>query len=346
MTHGSVFSQFWYKRSERGFRVAAFYLAGSLSIAIGGLISAGIIQLNLKGGLYGWQWLLILEGIPSVIIGVVTWFMLPDYPHTTKFLTPDERQYLEFRLAGGAGSDPRGKAWVQEEAIAFAKNPLSYLFAFGSLVPGILVNGMSAYGPQIIISLGFTSTGAIAMSAPIGVCCMIAVIVSSLTSDKFGDRYFHLLIILAGPFIAYITFATAAADAYGVKLFMFFLGSMGLACVTPISMAWRTDTTYGTTYTALATSTLLTIANVGGVIAPYLFKPSDAPLYRQAFTALAALSIVGMLVYSAIYFVEYKYPKYGGPSGTLHFSKNRRKSMVDMGQFGGIGLQDEVADVI
>lgn len=46
----------------------------------------------------GWQWVFLIEGIPSVLFGIVTWFYLPDFPHTAKFLTEEEREFATQRL--------------------------------------------------------------------------------------------------------------------------------------------------------------------------------------------------------------------------------------------------------
>lgn len=211
--------KFWYRRSERAKRIAAFYMAGSFSGAIGGLLSAGIIQLDGRQGLYGWQWLFLLEGLISIIVGVAAWIWLPDYPRTTKWLDADERQFLEARLHDDGGSNSQGLAWVPSEAIAFAKNPLSYLFPIGGFLVGTITYGLSYYAPIIIASFGFTSTAAIAMAAPLGVWGMLCMMTIAWSSDRLGDRFWHLVFICACPMLGYALLAALPATATGVKLF-------------------------------------------------------------------------------------------------------------------------------
>lgn len=80
-----------YKPSERATRMAIFASFTSLSGAFSGLIATGCSYLNGKGGIPGWKYLFILEGIPTIIIGVSIYFFLPDYPETAKFFTSEER---------------------------------------------------------------------------------------------------------------------------------------------------------------------------------------------------------------------------------------------------------------
>ena len=82
----------WYKRHELAKRYAIYYTATATSGAFSGLL-AGVITDNLKlaRGLEGWRWLLLIEGVVTSFVGCFTWFILPDWPSTTKWLTDEER---------------------------------------------------------------------------------------------------------------------------------------------------------------------------------------------------------------------------------------------------------------
>ncbi|TYJ55252.1 hypothetical protein B9479_004082 [Cryptococcus floricola] len=90
----------WYKRYELASRFSIYYTATAVSGAFSGLL-AGVITANLDGakGLEGWQWLFIIEGAASSFLGCFTWYFMPDWPSTTKFLTPEERLLASQRLA-------------------------------------------------------------------------------------------------------------------------------------------------------------------------------------------------------------------------------------------------------
>jgi MFS family permease len=90
----------WYKKYELATRFSIYYTATAVSGAFSGLL-AGVITQHLNGarGLQGWQWLFLIEGIGSSFVGLFTWFIMPDWPSTTKWLTPEERLLAAQRLA-------------------------------------------------------------------------------------------------------------------------------------------------------------------------------------------------------------------------------------------------------
>ncbi|TDL29207.1 MFS general substrate transporter [Rickenella mellea] len=87
-----------YKRHELQLRVGIFYASASLSGAFGGLLATAILKMNGKGGLAGWRWIFILEGIVTVVFGVIASFILPADLQTASFFTPDEREHAIYRF--------------------------------------------------------------------------------------------------------------------------------------------------------------------------------------------------------------------------------------------------------
>ena len=96
----------WYTRKELGFRTALLYSGSLLSGAFSGLISAGITK-NLDGarGLRAWRWLFIIEGVITVFIAFCAYFLLPNFPRTTTWLTEEEKQLAIWRLDEDIGED-------------------------------------------------------------------------------------------------------------------------------------------------------------------------------------------------------------------------------------------------
>ena len=102
----------WYTRKELGFRTALLYSGSLLSGAFSGLISAGITNgLDGARGMRAWRWLFIIEGVITVFLAFCAYFVLPDFPRTTKWLTEEERQLAIWRLDEDIGEDD----WVGSE---------------------------------------------------------------------------------------------------------------------------------------------------------------------------------------------------------------------------------------
>lgn len=99
----------WYKRGELGRRYSMYYTAVALSGMFGGLIAGGLLQrLDGAHGLSGWRWLFLVEGAGTCLVSILAFFLLPDFPSTTKWLTPEERKLARLRLARDSLGDTQG----------------------------------------------------------------------------------------------------------------------------------------------------------------------------------------------------------------------------------------------
>lgn len=93
----------FYNKNEIALRVGYLFVSSALAGALGGLLAYGIGFMNGTAGYNGWRWILILEGIPSVIVGIICWIILPNDPATATFLSPEERQLMITRRAREMG---------------------------------------------------------------------------------------------------------------------------------------------------------------------------------------------------------------------------------------------------
>jgi ACS family tartrate transporter-like MFS transporter len=84
----------WFPPSARAGVVAIFMTAGPVSGIVGGPISGALLDWNHRGGLGGWQWMFLLEGIPAILLGIAAWFYLANGPEDAHWLTRDEKHWL------------------------------------------------------------------------------------------------------------------------------------------------------------------------------------------------------------------------------------------------------------
>lgn len=106
----------WYTRSELGLRTAILYSGALISGAFSGLISAGVVSgLDGAKGYSAWQWLFIIEGAATIVIAFACFFVLPNFPRTTSWLTEEERTLAVWRLEEDVGVDD----WVGRKQQTF-----------------------------------------------------------------------------------------------------------------------------------------------------------------------------------------------------------------------------------
>ncbi len=88
----------WIPAKERARAVALFLTSTALSGVIGGPLSGALLKMRGLSGLSGWQWLFLIEGIPAILLGIVTLHYLTDFPEEARWLSPQEREWLNQRM--------------------------------------------------------------------------------------------------------------------------------------------------------------------------------------------------------------------------------------------------------
>lgn len=118
----------FYNRKEVATRIAILYTGNVLATAFAGLIAAGVFYgLDKKAGIAGWQWLFILQGVVTFVIAIVGYYVLPDFPATTKWLTPEERELAHNRMEIDITQN-KGNASTFAGLKQAAKDPLVWCF--------------------------------------------------------------------------------------------------------------------------------------------------------------------------------------------------------------------------
>jgi MFS family permease len=93
----NVYLTFFYSKHELALRVGYLFVSAAVAGALGGLVAYGIGHMDGVRGMSGWRWIMIIEGIPSVLLGVLTYFALPNDAQSAYFLTREERALMEVR---------------------------------------------------------------------------------------------------------------------------------------------------------------------------------------------------------------------------------------------------------
>ncbi len=199
-----LYLTYWFPAKERGRATALFMTATVLSIVVGAPFSGWLMDAG-EGlfGLHGWQAMFILEGIPAVLLGVVTFFYLVDSPEKDqRWLTAEERAWLMAELAKenqGKQADTRHS--LKEVFSDYRVWLLTLVYMFN----GIAVYGVIMWLPQIVKSLGdYTAAQTGLISAIPFVFAAIGLVVISRSSDRTGERKIHTAIagLFGGIFLA------------------------------------------------------------------------------------------------------------------------------------------------
>ncbi|KAK0803494.1 hypothetical protein LTR29_001071 [Friedmanniomyces endolithicus] len=275
---------FWYPADRTSLRIAMLYTAGILAGILSGLLAFAIHYMNGVGGLAGWRWLFLLEGLPVLLAGVVTSLTLPDYPDTASFLSEEDRQLL---LSEMPDTQPTAKAktWDWVEVKALGHDPIFYLFIL--IWIGHAVGGYSValVLPTVFFELKLESTN-ITQLLTLPPCALsiiiVLIIVTQVRSKRVSPWAWAVIfeMLNCGCYIALMAVRNAIAK-YVIICF-------ALVCtggVMPMLYPELIRTARGTTATA-------------GIVGPQIYQSRFGPGYRISFTVslgLLAVTIAAMI---------------------------------------------------
>lgn len=253
---------YWFPDHHRARIVSGFTLALPISVALGAPISTAILGLNGWLGVAGWRWIFILEGVPTVLLGIGVLFYLTDKPAQARWLTAEEKGWLIGRLeAERTAVEAHGKFSMMQALF----NPKVLLLSINYLGIVTASLGIVLFIPQIIKSLGATNMGTGYATMLAYICGGISMLVWGWVSDRTGERRWNLfwacMVASAGLVLAGLTMGTwwaltglcvATAGFYGTKGPFWSMPSMMLTgTAAAAGVAW-----------------INSIGNVGGFFGP------------------------------------------------------------------------------
>jgi sugar phosphate permease len=289
-----VYLTHWFIYEDRAKAVAGFMAAIPLAFAVGSPISGLLLGLHWFG-LRGWQWLFIVEGLPALFFGVMTWFYLSDWPHQAKWLPRAERQWVINQLESEKRAKQSVRSYTMWEAIRhrdvliltalhFVQNGSAYALAFW--LPTMLkrLSGLSDFRVTLLVALP-NLLGFVAMQ------------VNGWHSDRTSERRWHTAIPL---WLAAAALLVLRVADWGFlpSIFLFSIAAASLLAFLPsfwaMPSAFLCDSA-----AAMATGTINCVAaGLGGFLGPALvgLQAARTHSFRSGFGVLAvALLIAGAL---------------------------------------------------
>lgn len=313
----------WYPSHRTARRIGYYFTAAQVSASVAGLIAAGFQKMNGDRGLTGWQWLFLLYGIVTMLVGVSLIWWLPDRPvqvfkgenkqskfsqlvdsftpHQNPILTPEEQALHQADMHGRY----LNVAWTMKDLwnvfIDYRMWPLVLMY-FGVVGTGY---GIVVFGTTILTSInpGWSSVTLSLLMAPIWMCDLIAILLITPFSDKFrkwrGTVFScSTVVIIVGMVVT--TYAPGKWPRYGGLL----ITGFGLGPTVPICMTWAAEIIgpiYGDVGTAASAALVSGLGNLGSVTTTYALYsgwPSDVKRGYE-YSNMVVVGILGMSILAA-----------------------------------------------
>lgn len=299
----------WYKREEALRRFAVFFNSVTLAGAFGSLLASGIENMDGVQGHAGWRWIFILEGLATMIFGILTFFLLTDFPENARWLTAEEREFMRARIiAADDEEEPQQPTSIIGDFRHFFSDIKAYLGAllyFGMVtaacplsqkfhiptanIPStggnIVGYSITYFLPTIVRGFKYSTIGTQLHSVPpfaaawafsILVCFMAARARHALTFVLIP-----LFLALSGAGILFTVHSNVHLEYAAV-----FLVTMGLFAALPVALCWYVMNLQGHFERAVGTAWMICFGNIGGFVAVFSFPANDAPHFHTGYSVV------------------------------------------------------------
>jgi ACS family phthalate transporter-like MFS transporter len=290
-----LYLTYWFPNHYRA-RVTSLFLVGvPLAGIVGGPLS-GMIMESMDGiyGLRGWQWLFLLEGLPAIAMGIVTYYYLDDGPAKADWLSEDEKRMLQADLDTDRLQNPKG---LQHSFVAVLRDPMIYAMALINFCINCGVNAVNFWTPSLLKASGMTSIGNIGwMTGLISAVSALAMVAIGSNSDRMMERRWHFA---ACGILAAIGFLALPLSSDNVAVTALLLSFAGVGSISTVALYWTIPTSYlkgkGAAGGIAAVSM---VGAIGSGVSPTIigwFKVQTGNLY-VGLSVVAIIGLVGVLL--------------------------------------------------
>lgn len=288
-----LYLTYWFPRKYRARYIGLFALAIPLSSVIGSPISGMLLGLGGMFGIKGWQWIFLLEASPAIVLGILALFLLSDRPSEAKWLSAEQKQWLESQLEEERRRYPETH---HVGALRMLFDVRMLVLALIFFLTGVPSYGLSYWLPQLVKSfggLGNTATGFIAALPFVAGC--VALLWWGPFSDRHGERAWNTA---AAAFIGFLGLAVGAyAGGPVLQMACLCVSAAGIYGLKGPWLAMISEA-FSETTAAAGIAWVSTLGSLSGFAAPYMVGVilDNTHSFKLALVALGVNSLLGAIL--------------------------------------------------
>jgi MFS family permease len=291
----------WYRKSELAFRLSLYIVMAPLAGAFGGLLASAILKISNFGSLKNWRMIFAIEGIITVILGLLAFLTLTDRPQTARWLSPSEKALAEARVQSErVGTTQLLDKIDRKKTVRGILNPNTLVTSFIFLLNNITVQGLAFFAPTIVATIypGKPVIFQQLRTVPPYIVGAVFTVLIPFISWRINRRIIFFVLCPPLTITGYILFLASsnAKVRYGAT----FLATAGAFSFGALTNAHVSANVVSDTARSSAIGTNVMFGNVGGLIATWSFLPFDKPDYKIGnglnLASNTTIMIVGVLL--------------------------------------------------
>ncbi|KAH7334907.1 major facilitator superfamily domain-containing protein [Rhizoctonia solani] len=282
----------FYLKSEHGFRTSLYVSGAPLASAFGGVIAYGVQHIHSR--IATWRILFLIEGIPTILVGLLAFLVLPSRPEATNRLNEAERKLALRRLRREVA--PEGNQINWKHVIASLTDYKAWIVCLIYQSLSVALASISVFLPSIVKSLGYTDAKAQIMTVPPYACACVVMIIIAKASDRFNVRGPFAAAALALSGIGYTILLAVPTTATKVRYAAIILAVTGTYSGFPVSISWTTGNAGSETRRGVNMAMLNTIGQCMSILGSYIYPSHEGPAYTRGFSICCGFAWWGVIL--------------------------------------------------
>ncbi|KAJ9615514.1 hypothetical protein H2200_001589 [Cladophialophora chaetospira] len=292
----------WYPRYKLGKRVTLVYCGANLSAAFAGILAYAFSRINV-GSYHGWRWIFLLEGIITMVVVVGMYFLVDEYPQTSKWLTKTQRE-IALHLISQDREEKSDEKMTLKVVLSLMRNPIYWIFGAIYMVSASAIYSMAYFLPLILHSqMGFTGAMSQVLTTPPSIWAFILATILTAISDRYKIR---------SPFILFFScnvIMGVSLTRWGPNTASQYIGAFltmgGLFGGLSTILSFASNNAPSRVKRSVAAGIQLSMGACGGIIGSTIFRSQDAPTYTPGVVATIAmmgaqlLMVCGLILWMA-----------------------------------------------
>ncbi|TAQ83866.1 hypothetical protein B7494_g7813 [Chlorociboria aeruginascens] len=296
----------FYTRKEQQLRFA-FLQSGEVTVVgLGNILNYGLNHLDGKGGLAGWRWMFLVQGLIAIVIGFITYLWIVEFPENShnsfRFLTAEEQDLAKSRIDDDRG-DVKAEPFSLKSLIHFA-DPKLYGFCAMFFCLNLVSTSLSYFLPIILQSgMGFSTDRSILLSAPPYFYAVIPVIISSIVGDYYQLRGLVITFNSICTVVGFGMLGFASQDT--VRYIGTYLATGAYVSNWAAMNAYQASNITGQWKRAIFAAGVTACNGLGGIAGAFIVRQKEAPKYITAIWVSIGSHLIIILIVAlfSLYFM-------------------------------------------
>lgn len=239
-----------------------------------------------------WRLLFIIEAIPSLILAVVVFYLLPDSAATANFLTEEEKALARARTLGFSGNEDTGTTkglqvsrFDFREGFEALKTPQAWIQSLMYFSCNVAFASLPVFLPAILTGMGFTSVNAQGLTAPPYLLAFLICVSSTWLGDRLQQRGLLITILSLVGFVGYVLLAISKTMA--IRYMAVFFASAGVFPAIANILSWTLNNQRGDTKRGVGIAIMNVIGQCGPLLGTRVFPTEEGPYYVKGMAICA-----------------------------------------------------------